>query len=369
MSTASGPVLAPITVIIPTHDHASTVDLAIQSVLDQSVWCFELVVIGDGATPDVRAAVAPTLGDRRVRFLDEPKSPSRAELARHRVLSEGRSTFACYLGDDDLMLPGHLAATISRLERVDFTHPLPLFVDRDGRLRAHPTDLADERCRDWHRHDTHNAVSLTGVGHRIDAYRRLAHGWRTAPPGRWSDHYMWQQWFVTPGLRYATGTELTVLKFDASVRTTRTSAARRDELLAWRRRSREPDFSTWLAEQSAHAFRRAAIDLRLDLDERTDELVAQQMRWREAEAYLMARNEGQTAVIGGLRHDLNASRDDLARLLVRAQAAEQQAARRGQELEALRATRTWRLHERLVRHRAPRWLARMAGDGSRRRNP
>ncbi len=172
-----------VTVIVPTHEHASTVDLAIRSVLGQDLTELELVVIGDGATDEVRAAVAPLLADPRVRFVDGPKTASRAENARHAVLARARSPFVAYLGDDDVMLPGHLSATVARLRVVDFTHPLPVFINGEGRLVARLTDLADERCRRWHEHPSRNAVSLTGVGHRLDAYRRLPHGWREAPPG------------------------------------------------------------------------------------------------------------------------------------------------------------------------------------------
>jgi glycosyltransferase involved in cell wall biosynthesis len=178
-----------VTVIVPTHDHASTVDLACQSVLEQSFRSLELVVIGDGATAEVREALVPLLADPRVRFIDRPKTSSRAELVRHEVLTQATSPYVCYLGDDDIMLPNHVASTVDRLQTVDFTHPLPVFIDRDGDLQAHVTNLGNLRSRLWHqRQPFRNAVSLTGVGHRLDAYRKLRHGWQEPPPGRWSDH-------------------------------------------------------------------------------------------------------------------------------------------------------------------------------------
>jgi glycosyltransferase involved in cell wall biosynthesis len=250
-SALSGEQTGPlVTVILPTHNHVSTVDLPGWSVLGQSVRSLELVVIGDGATPEVTAAVVPLLNDERVRFIGRPKTSSRAELVRHEVLAQATSRYVCYLGDDDIMLPDHVAATLERLENVDFTHPLPVFIDRDGTLQAHPTDLAEPRCRLWHQHPHCNAVSLTGVGHRLDAYLRLPHGWQEASPGRWSDHFMWQQWFASPGFRYATGDRLTVLKFDASVRTDMTDTQRRAEILAWLERSRQPGFDAgWPTKQ------------------------------------------------------------------------------------------------------------------------
>ncbi len=304
-----------VTVILPTHNHASTVDLAGWSVLGQSVRSLDLVVIGDGATPEVRAAVAPLLADERVRFIDRHKTSSRAELVRHEVLAEATSRYVCYLGDDDVMLPDRLAATLERLENVEFTHPLPVLIDRDGTLRAHLTDLAEPRCRLWHQHPHRNAVSLSGVGHRLDAYLRLPHGWREAPPGRWSDHYMWQQWFASPEFRYATGDRLTVLKFEASVRADMTGTQRRAESLAWLERSRQPDFDAWLADQAAEAIRRAGIDLRLAVD---------------AQADAFARERDQLIEL-------------CQQLRVAGQDANDRAAEARAEVRAIKATRAWRV--------------------------
>lgn len=324
-----------VTVILPTHDHASTVDLAGQSVLGQSVRSLELVVIGDGATPEVRAAVVPLLSDKRVRFIDRPKTPSRAELVRHEVLAEATSPYVCYLGDDDIMLPDHVAATLERLKNVDFTHPLPVFIDRDGTLKAHVTDLADPRCRLWHQRPARNAVSLTGVGHRLDAYLRLPHGWQEAPPGRSSDHYMWQQWFANAEFRYATGSRLTVLKFEASVRTDMTAPQRRAEILAWLARSRRPGFDAWLADQAADAIRRAAIDLRLASDAQADHFARERDQLRTAEANAIEQAAEASALIRAM-----------------------QATRTWRT-----ATRMWRFRDRLVRLPPMRWFATISRLG------
>jgi hypothetical protein len=345
-----------VTVILPTHNHASSVDLAGWSVLRQSVRSLELVVIGDGATPEVRAAVVPLLSDERVRFIDRPKTSSRAELVRHEVLVEARSRYVCYLGDDDIMLPDHVAATLERLENVDFTHPLPVFIDRDGTLGAHPTDLAEPRCRLWHQHPRRNAVSLSGVGHRLDAYLGLPRGWQEAPPGRWSDHYMWQQWFATPGFRYATGDQPTVLKFDASVRTEMTGRQRRAEILAWLERSQQPGFNAWLADQAADANRRAAIDLRLAVDAEADHF-ARELDDSARERDQLIRERGELIRERGQLIELS------QQLRAAAQNANEQAAEADALIQAMQATRawrvatrTWRVRDRLLRLPPLRWL-------------
>ncbi|MDQ6782590.1 MAG: glycosyltransferase family 2 protein [Actinomycetota bacterium] len=326
-----------VTVLVPTHDHASTLDLAVGSVLTQTVEALDVVIVGDGVGDDTRDVVAGLVRDRRVRFLDAPKSTSRSELLRHRVLNEARSPYVCYLGDDDVMLTNHVEATVARLRATDFTHPLPLYIERDGLLCAHPTDLADAACVAWHLGHERNAISLTGVGHRLDAYRLLPHGWREPPAGSWSDHYMWQQWFAVPHLRFSTGDRLTVLKFAANVRSGLTPAQRRGELQDWIDRSTEPDFERWLAAQAGDAFRRHAIQTRLELDAITDQSTEERQVWEQQRLNFEVLL--QTKVV-----DLEV-----------AEASIRQA---HDELRALRSTRTWRLHDRLVGHAPLRWLAR-----------
>jgi hypothetical protein len=250
---------------------------------------------------------------------------------RHEVLTQATSPYICYLGDDDIMLPDHVASTVDQLQTVDFTHPLPVFIDRHGNLEARVTNLADLRCRLWHQQQPYrNAVSLTGVGHRLDAYRRLGHGWREAPPGRWSDHYMWQQWFAHPGFRYATGDRLTVLKFEAAVRGDMAPPERRAEVMAWLQRSQEPGFGAELAAGAALAGWRAAVDLSLALDWQAD---------RSAHEYeaLAAREEEVMAAERRARAEATALRSQLG---------------------GIQASRIWRARNRLVRMPLLRRLSR-----------
>lgn len=254
-----------ITVIVPTHDHASTLDYALGSVIDQTVNEFDVVVIGDGVGDDTRAVMHEFESDRRVRFMDRPKSPSRAEEVRHQVIERSRAPFVAYLGDDDLMLPDHLETMVGLLEHADFTHPAPLYVLPDGRLQAHPIDLSSGACRQWQLNPIYNAVSLSGVVHRRDTYLTLPHGWRIAPAGRWSDDYMWEQWFRVPWCRFVTGTRLTVIKLESGARRGTPPAERRVEIAEWKTRSEAPGFDTELVGLVSDAWRRWAIQARLDL--------------------------------------------------------------------------------------------------------
>lgn len=334
------------TVVIPTHDHPSTLDLAVASVLDQSVASLELVVIGDGVGDDTRDVMA-AIDDPRVRFVDTPKSASRAEPVRHGVLSGAASDYVCYLGDDDLMLPGHVATMVEVLQSVDFVHPLPVYLLPEEGFGVHLADLSLPECREWHLHPARNAVSLTGVAHRLDAYRRLPFGWREPPAGRWSDHYMWQQWFHTPGFRYRTHPQLTVLKFDSSVRRHRSPEDRRAEMLSWIERSGEEGFSDWLQRRATAALLETATGLVITADH------VAEVREDERDNRLATERElnRHRDLVRDLDDALAGAESLAADHLHRAMAAESDCA-------AVKATRTWRTHDRIIGSAAWRRLSR-----------
>ena len=348
-----------VTVIVPTHDHAGTIDLALDSVLAQTVTDIEVVVIGDGATDEVRDALDRYPADPRLRTVLRPKSASRAEGVRHEVLTSARSTFVGYHGDDDLMLPDHLEYLLELLEDADFANPFPMAIAPDGSAFWHGTDLALPECRDWHQHPQHNSVSLTGVVHRLSAYRRLPLGWQPAPPGRWSDHVMWQQWFATPGLTYRTGARPTTLKLDTSYRRGMTPEERRTELLSWRDRAAQPGFGSELASLAADAVRRFGTRNLMESARFADEAarlaeVAEAIPALQAD---IAQLRGELSALAGERDTLRVERDVL-RVERDALRVERDALR--VERDAMAATKTWRLHDRVTRSAPARALLRSA---------
>lgn len=271
-------------VVVPTHDHASTLPLAVRSALEQTVPDLDVVVIGDGVGDDTRAAVADLCrADRRVRFVDRPKSMGRNEAARHEIVGAATAPIVTYLGDDDLFLPHHVETMAALLADHDFAHPFPIFIGSDGHLIARPTDLSDPRCVAWHLHPRRNAISLTGAAHTTALYQRLPAGWRPAPPARWSDHYMWEQIFCVPDVRLVTSRLATTIKPPASMRVALSAEQRRSELARWWDRMHEPGFAAWWDDAVDSAVRRVAVDAFRDGFDLSDALEAERARWRIAE--------------------------------------------------------------------------------------
>lgn len=249
------------TILIPTHDHAKLLPFAVRSALAQEHVEIELFVVGDGVGDDARDALEPFLTDERVRFFDHPKGERHGERYRHEALRESNAPVVCYLCDDDLLLPGHVAYMCELLSDVDLAHDAPLNVGLDGTLRFNAVDLGDPVFVDLLR--AGRVGGLTGIAHTRAAYDRLPFGWRPAPLDVPTDVHMLLQFAELPGFRAATGRRLTSLPFPSPQRAHMTAEARAAELRQWEARLADPTFLGGLDALVADATHTAALRLRL----------------------------------------------------------------------------------------------------------
>ncbi|MBD0324624.1 MAG: glycosyltransferase family 2 protein, partial [Aldersonia sp.] len=217
--------MAQATVVIPTFDHGPLLRYAARSALAQSVSDLELFIIGDGVPDVTREVVAELRADPRVRFFDHPKHPSRGETYRHAALQEARGEIVCYLADDDLWLPDHVATMRCLLAAAEFANTLPLRIDAAGDIGFYVVNLALPADRELLRSGT-NRVPLSCAAHTLAAYRGLPYGWRTTPRGTATDIYMWQQFLADPNCRAVSGTRPTALNFPSPQRADWTAAER-----------------------------------------------------------------------------------------------------------------------------------------------
>lgn len=324
-----------VTVIVPTHNHDETLSLSVQSILGQTVSDLEVVVIGDGATEEVRNVAAGLCRlDGRVRFLDNPKSARRGELFRDAVIRGSTSTYVAYNCDDDLWFPDHLQSMIATIGEHDFVHPLPILIGADGIPYFVPCDLTRPESVQWHLGTTpRNSISLSGVMHTREAYLRLPHGWRETPEGRWTDHYMWQQFFEQEWFSGITATRSTTLKLMAQGRDDLPPGGRRADIESWWHRLGSPGFRDEWDRIVEAAVRKAAVDELLAATSRGDMVTAMQ------------------AQVAGLDGELSRSRTSVARLEARVSNLRSQ-------VMSMRRSRSWRVTRPL---RAVRGLLRHHG--------
>lgn len=230
-------------VVIPTHNHPTTLKYSVESAQNQTVDDLDIVIIGDGVTDDTRDVISDIIKtDDRVRFEDEPKRISRNEVARHRIISESKSDIVTYLGDDDLLFSKHVEVMKDMLVDSDFAHPLPVMVELNNAVKVLRINLKDKKWVDYHLKPKQNAISLTGAAHTMDLYRKLKFGWRAAPKNVWSDVYMWQQIFSTPNVKLSSSDLSTMIKLPSSLRKEKDMLNRMSEIEIWSTMIKRPDF-------------------------------------------------------------------------------------------------------------------------------
>jgi glycosyltransferase involved in cell wall biosynthesis len=219
------------TVLVPTHEHGALLDLTVAAIRAQTAADFELLVVGDGAGRDTADIVAAhARDDERVRWFAFEKGPRHGEVHRHAVLTEhARGEAVLYCSDDDLWLPDHAERLLPMLERADFAHALSTWINVDGVVQATFVDAAAPYGRESILAGR-QTPSLTVGAHRMDAYRRLPHGWRTTPAGISTDQYMWWQFLEQPWVRAASGRVPTVIHLPTPQRRDWTPAQRLEEL-------------------------------------------------------------------------------------------------------------------------------------------
>jgi GalNAc5-diNAcBac-PP-undecaprenol beta-1,3-glucosyltransferase len=240
-------------VVIPTHEHATTLPYSVASVQSQAIDDVEILIVGDGVTEAVRATVNQLQAtDPRIRFFEFPKGERNGERHRDVVLRQARGRNVFYQADDDLWLPGHLRAMEEALEHADFVGAMHVNVETDGRVQGFYFDLErEEFTTPWlawrqdliHRHGSWamDGFGLAFCAHRLDAYLRLPEVWSPAPPGWQSDQFMWKKFVRQPWCKVKFLAWPVSLHFSAPHRRDWSPQQRADELARWSQFVAEPD--------------------------------------------------------------------------------------------------------------------------------
>jgi GalNAc5-diNAcBac-PP-undecaprenol beta-1,3-glucosyltransferase len=374
-------------IVIPTHDHALLLPLAVASAQEQTVGGVRVVVLGDGVGDDTRDVMASMLrDDPELVFVDRPKAGRTGERHRAELLATTDAEHVTYLGDDDLLFPDHVERMIALLERADVAMPQSTHWHPDGEVDTSPWSLEDEPGRSMAL-DGVSLFSLTGLAHTMAAYRRLPFGWRDTPPGFYTDQYMLLQFLAEDWCRFAVDDTATTVHLADSLRREMTPLERYAELRGVDEWMRRRDGWNEFRGRAQRQLRRQAAEHIVALGGAHDRLAALAQQLEELEA---ARAESQAALdaqvqrIAGLDEALDAEVQrstgldealDAERLRsaelsaaldaerVRADALDEAVRAQSNELAAVMATRTMRLRALLVRPRAVRALLRWRRAG------
>ena len=127
------------------------------------------------------------------------------------------------------------------LAKVDFGHAVQINLCLDGIWVVGSGELSDPELRRKLRHVEAALFGLSVTGHSMAAYRRLSEGWSPAPPGVYTDQFMWGKFMRLPGLQAGTHVEATAMHIVSPLRAGWTTEDREKELVALFRRRNTPE--------------------------------------------------------------------------------------------------------------------------------
>jgi hypothetical protein len=216
-------------VVIPTHDRASTLPAAVASVQRQTVSDLEIIIAGDGVTPKVRAiAKGLASSDRRVRFIDAPKAPHRGGPNRDWAVRSARAERIFYTDDDDLWMSSHVATLGPLLDRADIADTLVASVGISGRLHVLVVDNSDVRHREQVAAGRGKTVFDTHLAHRKSAYLGLEASWSDGNLPR-----LFSAFARSPAVRWESRGVVTALSLHGAPRSRMRPKERRSEIERW----------------------------------------------------------------------------------------------------------------------------------------
>jgi glycosyltransferase involved in cell wall biosynthesis len=135
-----------VSVVLIFFDEERFIEEAVQSVYDQTLADWELILVDDGST-DRSTQIARELAahDERIRYVDHPRHENRGMAAsRNLGVANSSAPYLAFLDADDVWVPSKLAEQVDLLER------MPDVAMVNGALRFwhswDPTSTKADRC-------------------------------------------------------------------------------------------------------------------------------------------------------------------------------------------------------------------------------
>ncbi|GAB3313429.1 glycosyltransferase family 2 protein [Haloplanus salinarum] len=102
-----------ISVVIPTYNREDTISRAVDSVLEQTIDDFEIVIVDDGSKDNTQKIIEG-YNDDRIRYIEHEENRGQ-NVARNTGLKATEGMYISYLDSDDVLLPQHLEKSINKL--------------------------------------------------------------------------------------------------------------------------------------------------------------------------------------------------------------------------------------------------------------
>lgn len=103
-----------ITVIVPTYNRASTLSVAVDSILNQTYEDFELIIVDDGSTDNTEDIINAYV-DPRIKYCHNTRKKG-APGARNTGLLKAKGDYVVFFDSDNFMHPEYLSKVIAEIE-------------------------------------------------------------------------------------------------------------------------------------------------------------------------------------------------------------------------------------------------------------
>jgi len=173
-----------LTILLPTHNQAGLLEIAIKSILYQSFQDFEVLVVGDGCT-DNSAEVVKSFQDERLIWYDLPKAPNFGYANRNVALKDAKGKYIGFTAHDDILFYDHFEKCINALESdedKEIVCTRPVWISRQGEIIPIEFNLDNSFVLDRFIDRKLNQMAASCVVHRKDCFSKY---------GYWNDKLEW----------------------------------------------------------------------------------------------------------------------------------------------------------------------------------
>lgn len=219
-------------IIIPTYDRHSTLPFVVRSLQAQTIPDIEIIISGDGCSPDVRAIAQSLSGaDPRITFLDFPKAPMRGAINRDKAVRSAKSERIFYSDDDDVMLPHHIETLGRELNTADIVDTPVASVRLYGPPALGILNSSHPKQREMLQSEALKGVFDTHLAHTKQTYLERSGAW-AEPPDRRVVLHMLKTFAADSKVRWKSVQRITALSVHGARRLNASASVRAAELAA-----------------------------------------------------------------------------------------------------------------------------------------
>ena len=111
MATGNSPIIS---IIMATYNRSNIISYAIQSVCNQTITDWELIIVGDGCTDDTEEVIR-AFQDQRIIFYNLPTNHGEQSVPNNIGMKKATGKYLAFLGHDDMWFPNHLEIALTTL--------------------------------------------------------------------------------------------------------------------------------------------------------------------------------------------------------------------------------------------------------------